>query len=111
MARLSQVLLHCDVAYLLSINIGRGEDKDSKECCALSPNEVAPAAVPVTVEISRYRMPGKIKFRIETTVIVIITLKYKKQKTASTIDDDLRYNVTLHSHTYSTCHHHLEFTP
>ena len=50
-------------------------------------------------------MPGKIKFRIKITEIIIIT------KTSSTIDDDIRSNVTLHTHTYRTCHDHLQFTP
>ena len=59
----------------------------------------------VLVEISIYRMPGKIKFRIKITEIIIIT------KTLSTIDDDIRSNVTLHTHTYRTCHDHLQFTP
>ena len=57
------------------------------------------------VEISIYRMPGKIKFRIQITEMIIIT------KTSSTIDDDIRSNVTLHTHTYRTCHDHLQFTP
>ena len=50
-------------------------------------------------------MPGKIKFRIKITEIIIIT------KTSSTIDDDIRFNVTPHTHTYRTCHDHLQFTP
>ena len=50
-------------------------------------------------------MPGKIKFRIKITEIIIIT------KTLSTIDDDIRSNVTLHKDTYRTCHDHLQFTP
>ena len=37
-------------------------------------------------------MPGKIKFRMKITEIIIIT------KTSSTIDDDVRSNVTLHTH-------------
>ena len=45
-----------------------------------------------TVEISIYRMPGKIKFRIKITEIIMIT------KTPSTIDDDIRSNVTLPTH-------------
>ena len=50
-------------------------------------------------------MPGKIKFRIKITEIIIIT------KTPSTIDDDIRSNITLHTHTYITCLDHLQFTP
>ena len=57
------------------------------------------------VEISIHRMPGKIKFRIKITEIIIIT------KTLSTIDDDIRSNVTLHTHTYRTCYDQLQFTP
>ena len=49
-----------------------------------------------SVEISIYRMPGKIKFRIKITEIIIIT------KTLSTIDDDIRSNVTLHTHIQNT---------
>ena len=37
-------------------------------------------------------MPGKIKFRIKITEMIIIT------ETPSTIDDDIRSNVTLHTH-------------
>ena len=43
-------------------------------------------------------------FRIKITKIIIIT------KTLSTIDDDIRSNVTLHTYTYRTCHDHLQFT-
>ena len=57
------------------------------------------------VEISIHRMPGKIKFRIKIIEIIVIT------KTSSTIDDDIRSNVILHTSTYSTCHDHLQFTP